>query len=109
VHPNESLAKHLKEFLDTGKDRHDILNESRRKGFVVASDGTDVVTNKGTEFIEKWTSGKPESTYQRKPEIKEQHDARPFQERPRQGYAQNAQGRSRSFEPDGRRFAGNHR
>jgi hypothetical protein len=77
MHVNASLAKQLQEWDSTKVDRHDILTESRRKGFVCPIDGVDQLTQKGRDFIVKWAGPKPENAYLKKPrEISNAPEAR---------------------------------
>ena len=67
MHVNASLAKQLQEWDITKVDRHDILTEARRKGFVSPIDGVDQVTPKGRDFISKWNGPMPDRAYSKKP------------------------------------------
>ena len=66
-HPNADIAADLVVWRDTKVDRHGVLQDAQRKGFVSIKGGELVLTQKGIDFITKWTQGKPAGTYVRKP------------------------------------------
>lgn len=89
MHVNADLANKLIAWSKSGQDPHDILNDCKRKGLVALVDGALKLSPKGDEFIAKWTAGKPENTYTRKPIIDEQ---------PRQSHSQD---NDRRYQPRG--------
>ena len=80
MHINADLADKLKSWSTTGHDPHEILSECKRKGLVALVDGALRLSPKGNDFILKWTAGKPENTYTRKPTI-DDHAERTSQDR----------------------------
>jgi hypothetical protein len=98
VHINADLANKLNAWSQTGQDPHEILTESKRKGLVVSVDEALQLSQKGKDFISKWTSGKPNSTYVRKPTVheqpKEERSHSPFDRQQRQGNFREQRSRS---------------
>ena len=74
MHINADLAMKLKSWSQTGNDPHEILTEAKRKGLVTNNGDALAITPKGQEFISKWSSGKPENTYVRKPNVEPQQE-----------------------------------
>lgn len=56
AHPHVELAQQLLAWSRTGDDRTGVFDDGKRKGYIIKSGEAWVLSEKGKEFIAKWTS-----------------------------------------------------